>query len=98
MKYETVAHLGGIRAALEYLRQRATTADDARRFDLESEHFALRRQLASRMVDATADSLEYMARLVRLQCEVRETRWKLNVAITERNALQRERKALVVRR
>ena len=94
MKYETVAHLGGIRAALEHLRQRATTADDARRFDLESENSALRRQLASRMVDANADTLEMLARLVRLQVEIQETREKLNLAITERNALQQENTSL----
>ena len=102
MKTATVADLGGIRAALEHVRQRATTADDARRNDMELENVGLRRQLASRMVDATADVLEMLARLVRLQCEVREGRDDLNERIIARNALQgdnaglkRERKALV---
>ena len=90
MKYETVAHLGGIRAALEHVRQGAKTADEARRNDLESENAGLRRQLADAMVDADADSLEYMARLVRLQCEVRDSRHSLNRAITEVGALKRE--------
>ena len=94
MKYETVAHLGGIRAALEHLRQRATTANDARRFDLESENAGVRRQLADAMVDAGADTLEMLARLVRLQVEVQEARNRMNEFITENEALKQERKSL----
>ena len=90
MKYETVAHLGGIRAALEHVRQGAKTADEARRNDLESENAGVRRQLADAMVDAGADTLEMLAGLVRSQVEVQETREKLNLAITERGRLQQE--------
>ena len=101
-KTATVADLGGIRAALEHVRQQAKTADEARRFALESENAGLRRRLADTMVDALADTLESLSRLVRLQGETRKARDDFNERITANDELKRgnarlkrERKALV---
>ena len=90
LKSATVADLGGIRAALEHLRQRATTADDVRRRELESENVELKRQVGDMLATATPEQLEMLAPLVRLQVEIQETRQKLNLGITKRNARQRE--------
>ena len=90
-KSATVAHLGGVRAALEHLRGQAKTADAARRFDLESENAGLRRRLADAMVNADADGLESLSRIVRVQKLLRESRDVLNVGIAEKDSLTRER-------
>ena len=96
----TVAHLGGIRAALDSLAKPKSatvavlTGDDVRRRELESENVELKRQVGDMLVTATPEQLEMLARLVRLQVEVRETREKLNLAITERESLKKERESL----
>ena len=102
MKTATVADLGGIRAALEHIRSTAKTGDEARAHDLVAENSGLRRHLAVKLVDADADTLEGLARLVRLQAQVQESRDQLNELITENGAmkranagLNRQRKGLV---
>ena len=104
MKTATVADLGGIRAALEEVRQRAKTADDVRRQELVFENVELKRQLGDKLATATPEQLEQLeqleqyAILLRTQDVIAEARNRMNELITENEALKQERTALEKRR
>ena len=94
LKSETVAHLGGIRAAIEHLRQSAKTSDEVRAMELEEENADLQRKFGETLATATPDQLEAYVALVRKQGEVKESRSPINELITENDDLRRERTAL----
>ena len=99
----TVAHLGGIRAALDSLAKPKSatvavlTGDDVRRRELESENVELKRQVGDKLATATPEQLEHLeqyAILVRTQDAIAEARNRMNEFITENEALKQERKSL----
>ena len=100
-KTATVADLGGIRAALESLRERPqngniavlpgeSEADALRRRELETDNAELQRLLGERLAVATPDTLEQFAKLARAQGEVSTARESMNELITGNAALDRE--------
>ena len=93
-KTATVADMGGIRAALEYLRKHAKTGDEIRAIELDADNAARRKKLGEWLAVATPEQLETYAELVRVQAELAEGRHRLNELITLRESLTLERTAL----
>ena len=90
LKNETVADLGGIRAALEHLRKTAKTGDEIRAIELDADNAGLRRQLGCKLLDTTPDTLARYATLVRVQGELREQRHEINRLVTENDSIRRQ--------
>ena len=98
-KTATVADLGGIRAALENLRQRppgrgGETATEVRIRVMEADNAELRRKHGEYLVNASPEELEMEVTIRRDQRELRDCRSALNDAITKKDYLRREGAAL----
>ena len=89
-KTATVADLGGIRAALEHLREHAKTAGEVRVMEMETENVRLRRLVGDALVVAAPETLGRFARLVAMQRRLGAERAKVNRLVTENEINRRE--------
>ena len=90
LKPATVADMGGIRAALEYLRTQAKTGDEIRAIELDADSAARRKKLGEWLAGATPEQLETYAELLRVQAELTEGRQRINELVTENDGLQQK--------